>query len=86
MFLPLGPFSNECTGVSENFVLLPQMLPSCARVLSEDENEERLENLHAGIYLDPPIERNFYSRDLIVNTVLGNKFEDGLFVMISHIC
>ena len=83
-FLPLGSFSNQCRGVYDNFVLLPQMLPSGTRVLSEDENEERLCNLRARIYSDPPVERNCFSRNLIVNTVLGNKFEDGLFLLLYN--
>ena len=68
----------------EEFVLLPQMLPSGTRVLSEDENEERLDNLRARIYLDPPVERNCFSQNLIVNTVLGDKFKDGLFVLLYN--
>lgn len=83
-FFPLGPFSNECRGVSENFVLLPQILPCGTRVLSEDENEERLDNLRARIYLDPPVERNCFSQNLIVNTVLGDTFKDGLFVLLYN--
>ena len=83
-FLALGPCSNRCRGVSDNFVLLPQTLPSQARVLSEDENEERLANLRARIYLDPPVERNCFSRNLIVNTVLGDKFEDGMFLLLYN--
>ena len=65
MFLSLGPFANECRGVSENFILLPQLLPSGTRVLSNAESEES-----AKIYLDPSFERNCFSQNLIVNTVL----------------
>jgi len=84
MSLTLGPLSNECRGVFENFVLLPQMLPCGTRVLSDEENEERLKNLRHKIYLDPPVEKDDFARDLIVNTVLGDKFEDGLFVLLYN--
>ena len=83
-FLPLGSFSNQCRGVYDNFVLLPQMLPSETRVLSEEENEVRLRNLRGRIYLDPAVERNCFRRNLIVNTVLGDKFEDGLFLLLYN--
>ena len=61
MFLSLGPFANECRGVSENFILLSQLLPSGTRVLSDVESEERLENHRAKIHLDPPFERKLFS-------------------------